>query len=87
MPSVFHLLLALFIGGTPKRVLWQTVKTQMKCSNNAAFHQCLHGLLTLCILMDSGLMQKASGVRLKIIKKYFILLFEDLFNLCKQCRP
>ena len=27
------------------RVLWQTVKTHMKCHINAAFHQSLHCLL------------------------------------------
>ena len=39
--------LTIYILETPKRVLWQTMKTQMKCSNNAAFHQGLHCLLRL----------------------------------------
>ena len=42
-------MLTLCMLETPKRVLWQTVKTQMKCSimHNAAFHQGLHCLLRL----------------------------------------
>ena len=42
--------LTLCIMDTPKWILWQTVKTQMKCSimqHNAAFHQGLHCLLRL----------------------------------------
>ena len=45
---LYHLTLCIL--ESPKQVLLQTVKTQMKCSimqHNAAFHQGLHCLLRL----------------------------------------